>query len=629
MLQPAASRFARARTTVRLRTFRRFVLTNTGAEFAAAVEREAQGRARSRNVRVLLKLAPFVRPYQRIIAAAGVFLLIAAIASLAVPAAVKDMIDHGFSKENAGLIDRYFLGLMGVAVVLGLATAARFYCVTWLGERIVADIRKAVYDHVLSLSPAFFEVTRTGEVLSRITTDTTLIQTAVGSSVSIALRNIVMIAGGLIMLIVTSAKLTGIVLVTVPLVVVPLIFLGRVVRKLSRASQDRVADTSAYAGETLNAVQTVQAFTHEAIDRKRFGAAVAATFATAVKRVRVRALMTALVIVLVFVSIVSVLWIGAQSVLAGTMTGGQLSQFILYAVMVATGTGALSEVWGEVLQAAGAAERLMELLSIDPQIKAPPLPLVMPSPPRGAVTFEKVTFEYPLRPGVSALHEFSLDIKPGETVALVGPSGAGKTTVFQLLLRFFDPQQGRVLIDGVDIAKATPQDVRARLGLVPQDTVIFGDTAFENVRYGRPDASEAEIKAAAEAAQAAEFIERLPQGYHTFLGERGVAISGGQRQRIAIARAILRDAPILLLDEATSALDAESERLVQKAIEGLIGKRTIIVIAHRLATVQRADRIVVMDQGGIVAQGKHKELVEGGGLYARLARLQFAGLAAE
>jgi len=604
-------------------------VTTSGAEFAATVEREAQTRKRSRNVRVLSKLWPFLRPYRGVMALAGAFLVIAAIASLEVPVAVKQMIDQGFSKENAGIIDRYFLGLMLVALVLGLASAARFYCVTWLGERVVANVRKAIYDHVLSLSPAFFEVTRTGEVLSRITTDTTLIQTAVGSSISIALRNTVTVIGGMVMMVVTSAKLTGLVVVTIPLVVVPLIFLGRVVRQLSRASQDRVADTGAYAAETLNAVQTVQAFTHEAIDRSRFGAAIAATFATALRRVKIRAIMTALVIVLVFVSVVGILWIGANAVIAGTMTGGQLSQFILYAVFVATGAGALSEVWGEVQQAAGAAERLMELLSIEPQIKAPADPVTLPQPARGAVTFENVTFEYPLRPGVSALHKFSLEIKPGETVALVGPSGAGKTTVFQLLLRFFDPQQGRILIDGVDIATATPQDVRSRIALVPQDTVIFGDTAFENVRYGRPDASESDIRAAAEAAQAAEFIDRLPQGYQTFLGERGVAISGGQRQRISIARAILRAAPILLLDEATSALDAESERLVQRAIEGIIGKRTIIIIAHRLATVQRADRIVVMDQGGVVAQGTHKELVEGGGLYARLARLQFAGLAAE
>ncbi len=601
---------------------------NRGAEFAAAVQREAQGRSRGRDVRVLRRLLPFMAPYKGYIAAALGFLLLSTAATLTIPRAVQQMIDHGFSKENAGLIDQYFLFVLAVAVVLGLATAVRFYFVTWIGERVIADIRKAVYNHILSLSPAFFEVTRTGEVLSRLTTDTTLIQTAVGSSVSIALRNLLMMVGGLTMLFITSAKLTGLVLVTVPLVIVPLILMGRVVRNLSRKSQDRVADTSAYAAETINAVQTVQSFTHEPIDRTRFGATVEDTFATAIKRVRARAAMTALVIVLIFASIVGVLWIGAQSVLTGTMTAGVLVQFIFYAIMVASSAGALSEVWTEVLQASGAAERLMELLSTKPQVEVPAAPVAMPAP-QGRVRFERVTFEYPMRPGISALKDFSLEINPGETIALVGPSGAGKTTVFQLLQRFFDPQAGRILIDGVDIRQAAPTDVRTRLALVPQETVIFGDTAFENVRYGRPDATEAEIRAAAEAAQASEFIEKLPKGYHTYLGERGVTLSGGQRQRVAIARAILRDAPILLLDEATSALDAESERLVQIALENLMQKKTTIVIAHRLATVQRADRIVVLDEGRIVAQGTHKDLVAGGGLYARLARLQFAGIAAE
>jgi len=601
---------------------------NPGAEVAAAIAHEAQGRSKGRDVRVLRRLLPFMAPYKVYIAFATLFLLLSTGATLTIPRAVQQMIDHGFSKENAGLIDQYFLFVLVVAVVLGLATAIRFYFVTWIGERIVADIRKALYTHVLDLSPAFFEITRTGEVLSRLTTDTTLIQTAVGSSVSIALRNMLMMVGGLTMLFITSAKLTGLVLIAVPFVVVPLILMGRIVRNLSRKAQDRVADTSAYAAETINAVTTVQAFTHEPIDRDRFGGTVESAFRTAIKRVKARAAMTALVIVLVFSSIVGVLWVGAQSVLSGAMTAGELSQFILYAVMVASGLGALSEVWGEVQRAAGAAERLMELLSTEPRIQAPPNPVTMPTP-RGSVQFDRVTFEYPMRPGIKALSQFSLKVEPGETVALVGPSGAGKTTVFQLLQRFFDPQSGRILIDGVDVKAATPADVRSRLALVPQETVIFGDSAFENVRYGRPEATEAEIRAAVEAAQAAEFIERLPQGYHTFLGERGVTLSGGQRQRIAIARAILRDAPVLLLDEATSALDAESERLVQKALETLMHKKTTIVIAHRLATVQRADRIVVMDEGRIVAEGTHKDLVQGGGLYARLARLQFAGMAAE
>ncbi|MEQ1754883.1 MAG: ABC transporter transmembrane domain-containing protein [Micropepsaceae bacterium] len=601
---------------------------NRGAEFEASIQREAQGRSRSTNMKVLRQLLPFMAPYKGMIALATLFLLVSASATLAIPAAVREMIDHGFSKENAGLIDRYFLLVLAVALVLGFATAARFYCVTWLGERVVADLRRALYSNILAQSAAFFEVTRTGEVLSRITTDTTLIQTAVGSSASIALRNLLMMIGGVIMLLITSMKLTSIVLGTLVFVVLPLVLMGRMVRKLSRQSQDRVADTSAYASETINAIQTVQSFTHEQVDRDRFASAVEDTFATALKRVRARSLMTALVIVLVFGSIVGVLWIGAQAVIAKEMTSGELSAFILYAVMVASGLGALTEVWGEVQQAAGAIERIFELLATQPQIKAPAAPVALPAA-RGEVQFDNVTFEYPMRPGVSALKQFSLKVRPGETVALVGPSGAGKTTVFQLLQRFFDVQGGSVLIDGVDLRKADPQDIRSRLALVPQETVIFGDTALENIRYGRPSATEAEIIAAAKAAQAHEFISKLPQGYNTYLGERGITLSGGQRQRLAIARAILRDAPILLLDEATSALDAESERLVQIALESLMKQKTTIVIAHRLATVQRADRIVVMDQGGIVAEGKHSELVNGGGLYARLARLQFAGLAAE
>ena len=603
-------------------------MSDKGAAYSASISREAAGRQKSRNVGVLLKLLPFILPYRSVLALAGFFLLLAAGASLAVPAGVKQMIDHGFTRANGGMIDRYFLLLLLVSILLGLATAARFFCISWIGERVVADLRQAVYDHILSLSPSFFEVTRSGEVISRLTTDTTLIQTAVGSSVSIALRNFVLLIGGVVMLLITSAKLAGLVLITVPAVVVPLVLMGRRVRKLSRASQDRIADTSAYASETINAVQTVQAFTHEAIDRQRFGAAITGVFNTAVRRLRARSLMTALVIVLIFSSIVGVLWVGAQSVIAGTMTGGQLSQFILYAVFVATAVGALSEVWGEIQQAAGAAERLMELLSIVPDIATPARPIALPSPAIGGIVFDRVSLEYPLRPGILALDDVSLEIRPGETVALVGPSGAGKTTMFQLMQRFFDPTRGQVRIDGVDIAKADPQAVRERLALVPQDTVIFGDTAFENVRYGRPGATDAEIRAACVAAQASGFIEALPQGYHTYLGERGVALSGGQRQRLAIARAILRDAPILLLDEATSALDSESEYLIQLALDGLMHRKTTIVIAHRLATVQKADRIIVMEQGHVVAEGTHAQLVAEGGLYARLAERQFGSMAA-
>ena len=603
-------------------------MSDKGAEYSASINREAAGRQKSRNVGVLLRLVPFILPYRGILVLAAFFLLLAAGASLAVPAGVKQMIDHGFSHENGGLINRYFLLLWAVAVVLGLATAGRFFCISWIGERVVADLRRAVYDHILSLSPSFFEITRTGEVISRLTTDTTLIQNAVGSSVSIALRNTVLLVGGVVMLLVTSAKLAGLVLIAVPAVVLPLILMGRKVRKLSRASQDRIADTSAYASETINAVQTVQAFTHEAIDRQRFGMAIGDVFGTAVRRLRARSLMTALVIVLIFSAIVGVFWVGAQSVRSGTMTGGELTQFMLYAVFVAVSVAALSEVWGEIQQATGAAERLMELLRVEPQITAPPRPAALPSPPVGAVVFDQVSLEYPLRPGIMALDGVSLEIRPGETVALVGPSGAGKTTMFQLIQRFFDPSGGQVRIDGIDIATADPQAVRARLALVPQDTVIFGDTAYENVRYGRPDASEAEIRAACVAAQAAGFIEALPQGYHTYLGERGAAQSGGQRQRLAIARAILRDAPILLLDEATSALDSESEHLIQIALDTLMHRKTTIIIAHRLATVKKADRIIVMEHGRIVAEGTHAQLIADGGLYARLAELQFNSMAA-
>jgi ATP-binding cassette subfamily B protein len=588
------------------------------------------GANRPRNkLRTLAKLLPFLKPYRRVIAAAVAFLIVAAAASLAMPAGVRVMIDHGFSKENAALIDRGFLMLLGVAVVLGAATALRFYCVTWLGERVVADIRKAVFDHVLSLSPEFFEVSRTGEILSRLTTDTTLIQTAVGSSFSIALRNVVMLIGGLAMLALTSASLTGLVLIAVPVIVVPLIVMGRSVRDWSRKSQDRVADTSAYAGEAINAIQTVQAFTHEAVDKARFGETVEVTFRTALKRIRVRALLTGLAILLVFASIVGVLWVGAQNVLSGEMSPGELGQFILYAVLVAGSFGALSEVWSEVNQASGAAERLMELLAIEPKVKAPLHPLELPAPPRGEVRFENVSFSYPTRPLQSALRGFSLSVSPGETVALVGPSGAGKTTVLQLLLRFFDPQAGNVYVDGANVALANPSDVRARMSLVAQDAVIFGASAADNIAYGKPGAPLEEVQAAAKAAQAHDFIMALPKGYDTQLGERGVTLSGGQRQRIAIARALLRDAPVLLLDEATSALDAESERLVQVALERLMEHRTTIVIAHRLATVQRADRIVVLEQGQVVATGRHEELVRKGGLYARLAALQFPGIAAE
>ncbi len=571
----------------------------------------------------LRALKPFVTPYRGMIAAAGAALIAAAAATLVLPAAVRGVIDHGFSAADAANIGRYFFALIAVAGVIGVASATRFYLVTWIGERITADVRSRVFGHVLSLSPSFFEKTRTGEVLSRLTADTTLVQTVVGSSASFALRNLVMALGSLAMMVVTSPKLTGLCLIGVPLVVAPIILFGRRVRKLSRDSQDRIADTSAYAGEALNAILTVQAFTHEESDRIGFHRAVEESFVAAISRTRMRAVMTALVIFLVGAAIVGVLWIGASDVLAGRMTGGQLSQFILYAVFLASGMGAVSETWGDVQRAAGATERLMEILATEPAIRTPEHPLALPSPAKGEVVFEDVTFRYPSRPDHKALHSVNFSIQPGEAVALVGPSGAGKSTVFQLMLRFFDPQEGCILFDGVNIAETDPRSLRRNIALVSQDPAIFAGTIFDNIRYGRPEAGAAEVRQAAIAAAADEFILRLPDGYEARMGERGVTLSGGQRQRVAIARAILRNAPLLLLDEATSALDAENERLVQQGLSNLMAGRTTIVIAHRLATIQRLKRIVVMDQGRIVAEGAHAELVARGGLYARLASLQF------
>jgi ATP-binding cassette, subfamily B, bacterial len=584
-------------------------------------------------------LVPFLAPYRKQFVLAGIALVIAAGATLAIPYAFKQMIDVGIAAAvisatgadaagpNRGThIDLYFIALFGVACVLGVATAARFYMVSWLGERVTADLRSAVYRHVITQSPQFFETTQTGEVLSRLTTDTTLIQALVGTSISMALRNALLFIGGLVMLFVTSAMLSSIILVMLAAVVLPIVLFGRRVRKLSRDSQDRVADASALAGEILNAMPTVQAFTHEIMESQRFGASVERAFKTAMQRIRARSLLTVMAILLVFGAIVFVLWLGAHAVIQGRMTGGELGQFVLYAAIVAGAIGALSEVLGEAQRAAGAAERLLELLVVRSPIQSPAHAKALP--PRtatgAALTLDHVAFHYPSRPQTDALADLSLSIRPGETVAVVGPSGAGKTTLFQLLLRFYDPQQGSVMLDGVDIRQLDLQALRDAIGIVPQDTVIFSADAMENIRYGRAAATDEEVMAAAKLAAAHEFIQKLPQGYQSFLGERGVRLSGGQRQRIAIARALLKNPPLLLLDEATSALDAESERLVQSALEAAMVGRTTLVIAHRLATVQSADRILVMEHGRIVETGTHASLVAQGGLYASLAALQFS-----
>ena len=577
-----------------------------------------------RKVRPLLTLLPFLARYRPLLAGWLGFLLVSSAAALVLPYAVRQMIDHGFSAANAEAIDRYFLALIGVAVVLALATAGRYYFVSLLGERVVADIRRRLYEHLLTLDMGFFESTRTGELQSRLSTDTELVQTVVGSSASIAVRSLVTVTGATALLVVTSPRLAGLAALVIPLVVVPMLLFGRRVRKLSRASQDRIADTGAQAAETLNAVHTVQAYAREPHEARRYGEAVQAVLETARRRIRVRSALTAFVIVLVFGAVTTVLWAGARSVIDGTLTAGVLSQFVLYAVMAAGSFGALVEVLGDVQHAAGAMERIGELFATRSEIRDPEFPASITLPLRGTVQFADVEFRYPSRPQQSALSGFSLAVEPGETVALVGPSGAGKTTVFQLLLRFYDPQSGAIMLDGRRLQDLPLALIRQHIALVPQDPVIFGASAADNIRYARPDAGMDEVEAAARAAEAHEFIAALPQGYDTYLGERGMRLSGGQQQRIAIARALLKNAPILLLDEATSALDSQSEAAVQQALERLMRGRTTLVIAHRLATVQRADRIVVLDHGRIQAIGRHQELVAREGLYAELARLQFA-----
>ena len=583
----------------------------------------ASDRAASRELRHLKRLWRYLAPYRlRMLGALGA-LTVSSAAVLSLGVGIRMLVDDGFASGDAASLDRALAALLAAVLVMAAASWGRFYLVSWLGERVIADIRRDVYSHAIGLSPRFLETMRTGEVLSRLTADTTLLQVVVGSTASAAMRNLLLLAGGAVMLAVSSPELTALVFVLVPVVVAPIVAFGRRVRRLSRAAQDRVADFGAHGEETLNAVRTVQAYTHEAIDRRTFGARVEAAFAAAVDRVRARAWLTALAMAAVFAAVALVLWVGGRAVLAGDMSGGALAQFVFFAVVVAGAVGAISEVWGDLQRAAGATERLLDLLDAAPDVAAPRAPAAMPSPARGAISFEKVVFRYPSRPGDPALDGVDLEVAPGERVALVGPSGAGKTTLFQLLLRFYDPDSGVVRIDGAPLRRADPREVRARIAVVPQEPVVFSANAWENIRYGRPEAGDAEVRAAARAAAAAEFLDALPQGFDSFLGEKGVRLSGGQRQRIAIARAILRDPAILLFDEATSALDSENERLVQAALDRLMAGRTVLAIAHRLATVRGADRIVVFDRGRIVAAGDHDSLVARGGLYARLAAPQF------
>ena len=579
-------------------------------------------RATSKNLSSLRALWPFLLPYRGLMLAALIALVLTASISLVFPLAVRRVIDT-FNVEQVGLLDQYFGAAIAISALLALGTAVRYSLVTRLGERVVTDIRKAVFGRVIGMGPSFYETVLTGEVLSRITTDTTLILSVIGSSVSIALRNLLIFVGGLAMMLLTSAKLTGLVLLIVPAVIIPILTLGRRLRKLSKENQDWIASSSGNASEYLGAVQTVQAFTHEVLTRKSFDDVSEKSYVVARRRIIARAWMTAIVIFLVFTGVVGVLWIGANDVRTEQMTAGTLVQFLIYSIMVAGGVAALSEIWGELQRAAGATERLVELLSIEDSVQDPTAPQTLSKPVSGAITFDALTFHYPQRPNAVALNNVAFKVAAGETVAIVGPSGAGKSTIMQMLLRFYDPEVGGITIDGVNLRDMARHDFRQNIALVPQDAAIFAVSAMENIRFGRPEASDADVIAAAKAAAAHDFILALPDGYDTYVGERGVMLSGGQKQRIAIARAILRDAPILLLDEATSALDAESERLVQAAVENLSADRTTLVIAHRLATVKKADRILVMDQGKIVAQGTHDSLIAEQGLYARLAKLQF------
>ncbi len=594
-------------------------MISSEGKLADAPDNPPRGKA----LRPLARLLPYLSRYRRLVAGAILFLTLAAMATLALPLAVRRMVDHGFAASDGSFINNYFVMLLALASLLAVASAMRYYYVITIGERVVADLRREVFSHITRLSPAFYDINQSGEIVSRLTADTTQIKSAFGSAASQALRNTILCIGAMAMMIYTSPRLSALVLGAIPLIVFPLVAFGRSVRRRSRAAQDTLAETSAFAAETIGATRTVQAFGGEALAAIRYGSTVETAYEAARVAIKARALLTGFGILLVFGSVVGVLWYGAQSVLAGTMTAGTLGQFVLYSVIAASSLGQLSEVWGELSSAGGAAERLTELLHEEPAIIDPPDPVALPSPPRGEVEFEDVSFAYPARVNTVTLNSLSFRIKAGETVAIVGPSGAGKSTILSLLMRFYDPSNGAVRLDGVDLRRARLADLRSRLAIVPQDVTIFAASIHDNIAFGMPNADRQAVRQAAVAAQADEFISRLDQGYDTLAGERGITLSGGQRQRIAIARAILKDAPVLLLDEATSALDAESETLVQKALDGLMHGRTTLVIAHRLATVLKADRILVMDGGQVVEEGTHQSLIAKGGLYARLARLQF------